>query len=49
MAQFARPASDITTGWTTTPLWSKIDEVSFDDGDFITGTGSTVASEVKLS
>ena len=49
MAQYARPASDITTDWTTTPLWSKLDEVSPDDADFITGTGATKTAEVKLS
>ncbi len=49
MAQYGRPGSDITTGWTTTPLWSKIDEVSPDDADFITGTGATKTAEVKLS
>lgn len=49
MAQFARPISDITTEWTTTPLWSKIDEVTPLDADWITGTGSTVTAEVKLS
>lgn len=49
MAQFARPSSDITTEWTTTPLWSKIDEVTPLDADWITGTGSSVTAEVKLS
>ena len=49
MAQFARPSSDITTDWATTPLWSKIDEVTPDDGDFITGTGNAKTFEVKLS
>lgn len=49
MAQFARPSLDITTGWATTPLWSKIDEVTPDDGDYITGTGPSVTAEVKLS
>ncbi|HUF02790.1 MAG TPA: hypothetical protein VMM38_01300 [Aridibacter sp.] len=35
MAQFGRPASDVSTGsWTTTPLWSKIDEVTASDADF---------------
>ena len=49
MAQFARPVSDVTTDWTTTPLWSKLDETSPDDGDFITGTGNAQTFEVKLS
>lgn len=36
------PDSDIgpASGWTTAPLWSKIDEVVADDSDFITGTAS---------
>lgn len=34
--QFLRPDSDIdVAGWTTAPLWSKIDEVTPADGDFI--------------
>lgn len=49
MTQYARPSSDITTGWTTTPLWSKIDEVTPSDADFITGTGPSVTAEVLLS
>lgn len=50
MAQYARPSSDITTGWATTPLWSKVDEASpGSDTDYITGTGDTVTCEVKLS
>src|SRR5687768_16061368 len=36
MAQFLRPTSDVSVGtWTTSPLWSKLDEVSADDGDFV--------------
>ena len=32
MAQFLRPASDISTGsWGTTPLWSKIDDSASED------------------
>lgn len=35
MAQFARPASDVETGlWTSTPLWSKVNEG--DPGDDVT-------------
>jgi hypothetical protein len=49
MAQFARPSSDITTEWVTTPLWEKLDEVTPLDADWITGTGSGVTAEVKLS
>jgi hypothetical protein len=38
MAQFARPSADQATGsWTTTPLWSKVNEaVASDDGTVIT-------------
>lgn len=37
--QYSRPDADVTTtGWTTTPLWSKIDEAVADDADFITAT-----------
>jgi hypothetical protein len=36
MAQFLRPTSDVSVGtWTTAPLWSKLDEASADDGDFV--------------
>lgn len=36
MAQFLRPNSDISTGiWTTAPLWSKIDEVTANDSDYL--------------
>lgn len=42
MTQYARPTSDVATGsWTTTPLWSKVDDdlVSQPSGD-----GTTIAS-----
>lgn len=41
--QRARPASDVAnTGFADAPLWSKLDEVTPDDGDFIYGaTGAT--------
>jgi len=34
--QYARPFSDVENpgGWTTEPLWDKIEEEPFDDGDF---------------
>jgi hypothetical protein len=36
MAQFARPDADASAGsWTTAPLWSKIDEATASDTDFI--------------
>jgi hypothetical protein len=39
--QQIRPDADVTTtGWTTAPLYSKVDEAVADDGDFITGTAS---------
>lgn len=37
MAQFARPTSDVAVGdWGDSPLWSKLDGASPDDGEFIT-------------
>lgn len=42
MAQFARPASDSATGsWSSTPLWSKIDEGSPGDDTTITSDNNT--------
>ena len=39
--QQVRPDADVTTtGWTTAPLYSKVDEAVADDGDFITSTAS---------
>jgi hypothetical protein len=39
MAQYGRPSSDISTGlWTTTPLYSKLDETPYSDTDYITST-----------
>jgi hypothetical protein len=39
--QQIRPDADVTTtGWTTAPLYSKVDEAVADDGDFITSTAS---------
>jgi len=33
MTQYARPIADLATGaWTTTPLWSKLNEDPYDDG-----------------
>lgn len=50
MTQFARPDADVSTGtWTTTPLWSKIDEVSADDTDFIQSSTNADACEVSLT
>lgn len=49
MAQTARPDSDITTDWTTAPLWSKIDEAVADDADFITDSTSGHVAEVTLT
>lgn len=38
--QFGRPMADVSAGgWTATPLWSKLDEVTMDDADFVTGVG----------
>lgn len=42
MAQFARPASDTATGsWTSTPLWSKVDEGATGDNVTITSADNT--------
>jgi hypothetical protein len=49
MTQFARPDADITTDWTTTPLWSKVDEASADDADFIQDSTSGHVAELNLS
>jgi hypothetical protein len=50
MAQFGRPDSDVSAGsWTATPLWSKIDEVSADDADFVTSSTGTSTCEAGLS
>jgi hypothetical protein len=39
--QYGRPVADIaTTGWTTTPLFSKLDESVSDDADYITGVAA---------
>jgi len=53
MAQYARPISpDISTGgWTVTPLWEKIDEITPSDLDYITSIKNPIADtfEVTLS
>jgi hypothetical protein len=51
MSQFGRPSSDITVAdWTTSPLWSKIDEATFSDADLISSNNNTNnACEVALS
>lgn len=50
-SQFARPDADISTGgWTTTPLYQKLDETPADDADFVTSpTGTAPQFEVGLS
>lgn len=47
---YARPASDITTQWSSTAanLWSAIDETSADDADYIYATAAAQTAEVKL-
>lgn len=51
MTQYARPTSDFSAAdWTATPLWSKIDEVVADDGDFVSSLDNTNnVAEVSLS
>ena len=47
MAQFGRPTSDISTGaWTTTPLFSDIDEAVPDDGTTEVVSESDPSSDV---
>lgn len=42
MSQFVRPASDVANGgWTTAPLWSKLDDNN--DADYVSGPGTGVA------
>jgi hypothetical protein len=49
MSQYARPDSDVVvSNWTTAPLWSKIDEVTADDADYIQ-TATTSTCELGLS
>lgn len=50
MAQFARPDSDIATGsWTTTPLWSKIDEGATGDGTTISSDNNTAPDNTDFT
>lgn len=43
MPQFSRPSSDLSTGgWTTTPLWSKLDDNS--TADFVDGPGTNAVA-----
>jgi hypothetical protein len=53
MAQFLRPASDVTSGdWTPstgTALYAVLDEASPNDGDFITSGSSLDTCEVALT
>lgn len=49
MAQYERPDADISTGsWGASPLWSKLDEVSYSDADYISCSVSTTC-EIRLS
>jgi hypothetical protein len=51
MVQFGRPISDIATNsWTAAPLWSKLDEVSFSDADFVeSANNANTTAEIALS
>jgi len=51
MSQFLRPSSDISTGaWTTTPLFSKVNETSSNDSPFITSpNNSNTTCDLGLS
>ncbi|MFC1624771.1 hypothetical protein ACFL15_00095 [Patescibacteria group bacterium] len=48
--QYGRPDGDITTtNWTTTPLWSKIEETPYSDTDYISATANLISTaEVSL-
>jgi hypothetical protein len=49
-AQVLRPDSDLATnGWKTAPLWSKLDEETADDGDYIYISGPGSYTEASLS
>jgi hypothetical protein len=46
MAQFARPDADtVTDVWTTTPLWSKIDEGATGDGTRVVSDANPITAE----
>ena len=48
--QYGRPSSDVAVGnWTTTPLWSKIDEVTADDTDYIETPVNGTTCEMALN
>ena len=52
MAQFGRPISDVSTGsWTTTPLYSDIDEASASETDYVSSSAdpSSDTFEVALT
>jgi hypothetical protein len=47
MSQVGVPSADnANTGWTTAPLWSKVDEIPYSDADYIISTGA--GSSCKL-
>lgn len=48
--EFARPDGDVSAGsWTTTTLFSKVDEAAADDGDFITSATAPANDTCELS
>jgi hypothetical protein len=52
--RYFRPSGDTSTGsWTVSPLWSKVDEVIYDDSDFITSealtSGTTSIAKLALT
>jgi hypothetical protein len=50
MAQSIRPDGDISTGtWTTTPLWSKIEEVTPSDADFVQSANDPANDTFEVS
>jgi len=51
MTQYARPDSDVDNsgGWTTEPLWEKIEEEPYDDIDYVTSPKSAVDKSFTVS
>jgi hypothetical protein len=52
--RYFRPSGDTSTGsWAVSPLWSKVDEVIYDDSDFITSealtSGTTSIAKLALT
>ena len=47
--QYLRPSADSAAGsWTVTPLYQKLDETPYDDGDYITSPANPQAASCKI-